>query len=124
VTPHGTAEVTIVIADDDPLIRMVMRMALSPRPALVLEAATTQECLDLVESGPVDLVITDAHMAGPALADRISAFERARPGMPVLIVSGDSSLGSGPTPFLAKPVELDDLLHAVDALLDRPTEAP
>lgn len=117
MTLHGTAEVTIVIADDDGLIRMILRRALATRPAVVLEATTASTCQLLVETRSPDLVITDAHMPGAPFADRLDAMRGAAPGMPILVMSGDQSLAGQSFDFLAKPAELDDLLSAVDRLL-------
>ena len=122
MTLHGTAEVTIVIADDDGLIRMIMRRALAARYGVVLEAGTATECQLLVETRTPDLVITDAHMPGAPIVDRLAEMQRAAPGMPVLVVSGDETLAESSFNFLAKPVELDVLLDAVDRLLARDTE--
>ncbi|TBN57139.1 response regulator [Glaciihabitans arcticus] len=117
---HSTAGVTVIVADDDALIRMVMRRALSQRGIQVVEAVDGTTAVDASARHQADLLITDAHMPGLSLLDTLAAIDELDDSPEVLVISGDSRspLAPGIT-FLAKPIELELFLDAVDSLLSR-----
>src|SRR5439155_6691431 len=87
---------TVLLVEDEPVVRSLVRHTLVQRGYRVLEAGSGAEALDRVggHAGQVDLLITDVvmpGMSGRELADRILA---ARPGTRVLFISGytDESL--------------------------------
>jgi CheY-like chemotaxis protein len=107
---------TILVADDDEVIRRLCRRGLEADGAHVLEAENGEAALRLIAaySGPIDLVITDLMMPGlngVEVAEVLSVF---RPGLPVLAMSGaairlkhDRRL-----PVLAKPFAIETLIEA------------
>jgi len=117
---------TVVIADDDPLIRAVLRAAMVGDGYTVVEAEDGPQAVSVVTSSSPGLVILDARMPGSSLADTFAQTRARAPGVPILILSGQPD----PPPeastegcaFLSKPVTLSDLRAAVDALTgsDRP----
>jgi len=113
------AGATVIVADDDALIRAVMRRALSRRGLLVVEATDGASALAAAARHPVDLLITDANMPGVPLEHTLDQMSRLSEPPAVLIISGDtaSPMPSG-VRFLAKPIELDTFLDAVDQLLE------
>ncbi|HVS18588.1 MAG TPA: response regulator, partial [Planctomycetota bacterium] len=117
---------TILLVEDEPLVRQVARDALAGLGYEVLEARSGVEALEVLarREGPVHLLLTDAvlpQMSGREVARRVLAH---RPDTRVLYVSGYSSLGSAPagalgeTSFLAKPFTPSGLASAVRAALD------
>ena len=111
---------TVVIADDDPLSRAVLRAAMVGLGYSVVEAEDGPQAVSAVASAHPSLVILDARMPGLSLAD---AFQEARaraPGVPILILSGQSDQPPEASvegcAFLSKPVTLSDLRAAVEAL--------
>ena len=115
---------TVVIADDDALIRAVLRAALSGEGYSVVEIATAHEVAGAVAFGAPDLLILDARMPGATLTDTFAATRACAPDLPILILSGQPD----PPPeasgahcvFLSKPVSLSDLRRAVDDLVGAP----
>ncbi|HFB61970.1 MAG TPA: PAS domain S-box protein, partial [Bacteroidetes bacterium] len=66
-SPAGQAEIhfepaTVLIVDDTPNNRMVLRAALEEDPFRILEAGNGQEALKLLEKHPVDLIFMDIRM--------------------------------------------------------------
>jgi CheY-like chemotaxis protein len=119
---------TILVVEDDDVVRRVICRALWLAGYRTLEARRGPEALQLIESpeSSVDLVITDIvmpEMEGWELGRRIG--ERW-PEVPVLYISsyeqGDI-LHRGPAqprvPFLQKPFRPNALLEKVKALLGR-----
>jgi CheY-like chemotaxis protein len=106
---------TILVADDDDVIRRLCRRSLEADGANVLEAEDGEAALRLIAaySGPIDLVITDLMMprlTGYEVAEVLSVF---RPGLPVLAMSGAATRlkPDRRLPILAKPFALDVLIE-------------
>jgi CheY-like chemotaxis protein len=107
---------TVLVADDDDVIRRLCRRGLEAEGANVLEAEDGEAALRLIAaySGPIDLVITDLMMPGLTgyeVAEVLSVF---RPGLPVLAMSG-AAIRLQPDrrlPVLAKPFAMAALIEA------------
>jgi CheY-like chemotaxis protein len=121
--PGGTG--TILLVEDDDLVRELTEKILCGAGYTVLAAASGEEALRTA-SGPrtIRLMIADVvmpgGMTGVELARRLG---QSRPGMPVLFISGyteERSIHLGVPkglPFLAKPFHPNDLLSKVAELL-------
>ena len=87
--PAGREHATVLVVEDDPLVRTMARRSLVEAGFEVLEAANGREALTLLsDHEEVDAVLTDLAMpelGGQALAERLSEL---RPGMPVVFMSG------------------------------------
>ena len=84
---------TVLLLDDDPAIRAMVRELLMNKGFRVLEAGHVQEALKISErhKGPIHLLLTDVlmpGMSGRGVAEELSA---SRPEMNVLYMSGYSS---------------------------------
>jgi two-component system, cell cycle sensor histidine kinase and response regulator CckA len=93
VTSDGRGESGVVlVAEDDPAVRMVTTRILERRGYQVLKASSGDEALRMADqhSGRIDLLVTDVvmpQMSGRELAERL---KRRRPRVSVLYVSGYS----------------------------------
>ncbi|MDQ3896313.1 MAG: response regulator, partial [Actinomycetota bacterium] len=54
----------VVVVDDDPLVRLVLAKAVASMGHNALPADTGEAALELVESKPIDVVISDWLMPG------------------------------------------------------------
>jgi PAS domain S-box-containing protein len=87
--PKTTGKVLLV--DDEDLVRMSTADMLSNCGYEVLEAASAEEALVLLEREPqVDFLVTDHLMTGMTGVDLAHAVRERRPGTPILILSGFS----------------------------------
>jgi CheY-like chemotaxis protein len=118
---------TILVVDDEPGIRGLMRKILRRERYMVLEAGNAEEALAvaLSHAGPIDLLLTDVMMpglTGPELARRMC---EAAPNLKVLYISGyapeealqPEQLAAG-FAFLRKPFTLGALVSRVRETLD------
>ena len=123
--PDQPPGATVLLVEDEEIVRNLAARALTHAGYRVLSAAAPTEAIGLFEEHGrnVSLLLTDVvmpEMHGPALARRLNA---TRPDLPVLFMSGYSdSIPAGATgteraAFLAKPFAPADLVTAVGELV-------
>jgi signal transduction histidine kinase/ActR/RegA family two-component response regulator len=118
---------TILVVEDEPAVRDIVRHVLQARGYLVLQAQDGREALRISKQhdGPIDLLLTDVvmpEMSGRELAGRLAS---RHPTMPVIFMSGYTDtavvhhgvLDPG-TIFLQKPFTPDALARKVRQVLD------
>lgn len=110
---------TVLVVDDEPLLRMNAADTLEDAGCRVIEASNADEALEIMESGlHVDLLVTDIQMPGSMSGIRLSATVSARwPETEVLVTSGRVRPRAHELPrnvrFLAKPYHASKLADAV-----------
>jgi two-component system cell cycle sensor histidine kinase/response regulator CckA len=120
---------TILLVEDDPLVRTAIAHALSRCGYRVLQAGDGREALEVFASrqAEIDAVVLDANM--PRLDGRgtFQAMVEKRRDVRVLLTSGflrdedvQEMLGLGIRHFLAKPYDIDRLTHALAVVLSGP----
>jgi CheY-like chemotaxis protein len=118
---------TILLVEDEPALRDLVRQVLSDDGYSVLVAGDGAEALRIAAShaGPIDLLVTDIEMPGMTGPRVAEAVVRARPAIRVLYVSGYSDEAVqcdrlvGPArAFLSKPFGLDQLTRAIRELVE------
>ncbi len=124
--PQG--EETILVVEDEPMVRALVVTMLRRCGYTVLEALLPDEALRLVDEygGPIHMLVSDVvmpRMSGPALADAVLS---RRPGIAVLFISGytdDAVIRHGvltqEVELLQKPFAARDLAERVRRLLDQ-----
>jgi len=104
------------VADDEPLVRRLIRRALVAARIDVAEVGDGVQALSAIEREHVDLVISDVRMpelGGLALLERLRAMHA---NLPVVLISGSDEVASkkmavelGAFDFLRKPLDLKQL---------------
>ena len=116
----------ILVVDDEPLFRRSISDALSDRfeDVVVVSAANGADGLRVVESGRVDLLISDVRMPQMDGVELLAALGQAGHWCPVILVTAHGTrslrldaLDRGAVEFFEKPVDLDELLASVDRIL-------
>ena len=121
---------TVLVIDDEHSVRWVIRQALEPEVCNVIEAADGVSGLRRVSRAtpPVDLVIVDLKLANLNGLEVIERLTRTHPGLPLLCITGfgatatdilESTLRDYRVPVLLKPFNRQELVQAVEALLER-----
>jgi CheY-like chemotaxis protein len=117
--PHSVrAAPTILVVEDEVLVRLCVTDELRANGLTVLEAASGDEALQILNSAvAVDLVFTDIRMPGAIDGVALAQWMRKeRPGLKVIITS--SNLGrSCADVFVAKPYSILSVVRTIRELL-------
>ncbi|MFM8551433.1 MAG: response regulator [Nitrospiraceae bacterium] len=118
---------TILLVDDEPALRELVRVILMVDGYRVLEAGSGQEALQILESSPtpIHLLLTDVLMPGMDGQELAERARRRDPELNILLISGcpgksdtyewASRIGLA---FLPKPFSVEDLTRTVRETLD------
>ena len=109
----------VLAVDDDRLVLMNTAAMLGDLGHSVVQAASAEEALILIENQPIDLVIADYAMPKVNGAQLAECIQAARPALPVLIVSGYADLDgqSFDLPTLSKPFRERELAAAIHRVM-------
>jgi CheY-like chemotaxis protein len=115
---------TILLVEDEILIRILLADTLREAGYEVVEAANADEALVvLLSHSDLDLVITDVRMPGKMDGLQLTTYwKRLHPTRPAIVVSGHLQAGqAGPADaFLPKPFSDGALLETVGKLIGPP----
>lgn len=117
---------TILIVDDEPLIRNLLQSVLRRQGYTVLLATGGADALEVLKTNwePVHLVVTDMQMPGMSGLDLAHRLATDYPRAKVLFMSGHHPEEVDPqgearahAPYLAKPFSVEALLDTIRSLL-------
>lgn len=116
---------TVLVVDDDPTIRILVRYTLEPQGYQVLEAGDAREAMACALEGQVGVAILDLCLGADSLRGGLALCEALRnltPSPVVIMVTGStaeadrrSCLDRGAQAFLTKPyspLQLVDLVRS------------
>jgi len=115
---------TILVVDDEPLIRLSLSERLTQEGHRVLEAGTASEALDMRQDG-VDLVLLDYRLPDATGLEVLKQFKEADPDVPVILLTAYSSVDAavevmkhGAYHYARKPFDLDDIALLIKQALE------
>ncbi len=110
----------ILIVEDEGIIRSALRRLLERNGFQITEAGTVPEARQALATNSFDLIISDLRLPGEAGTELISQ------AIPVLIMTSYASLRSavdamkqGAVDYIAKPFDHDEMLSAVNHILNQ-----
>jgi len=119
-----SAGATVLLADDDRAIRMVLSQALNRIGCRVRATGSVSALWRMVEEGEGDIVVTDVHMPDGDALDLLPAIRKKRPELPVIVMSAQNTVLTairaaevGAYEYLPKPFDLQELLGSVQKAL-------
>lgn len=115
----GVSSAAVLVADDDPLVRTVLRMALASLGHQVLEARSVNEVVHFDAASSIDLVILDVNMPGGTTGECLDALAERTPRPHVLLLSGEDApaFAARADSFARKPIDLASFQEIVTRLL-------
>jgi len=116
----------ILVADDDPDIREILRDTLNSLGARTITAANGQECLDRAETAAPDLILLDIEMPIKNGLEVLEELRRRGSEMTVIMITAYGTIEravqamkQGAYDFITKPFELDHVAVLVEKALER-----
>ncbi|MCY1081544.1 response regulator [Archangium lansingense] len=128
----GVQPQRVLLVDDSRSIRTLLKIYLMARSFEYIEAESAEAGLKVLESQPVDLILTDFHMDGMNGADFAATVRASRDlkvaKIPILMMTGDANAAevrnkgqkAGINAFVRKPVSCAQLMTLVDTILPPP----
>ncbi len=118
---------TVLVVDDEPVLRVLLREILQDEGYAVIDAADGRSMLELLHGVHPDLVLMDVMMPG---VDGREAYQALRsrtdmPDLPVVMMSAavlPNKLDPTIAAFLRKPFDLTELVELVAHLIGPPNE--
>ena len=114
--------IRVLVADNDVLIRLgIKSICQSTRDIAVLaEADTGYEVLQIVEYQPMDVVLLDISLRGQTAIDTLLMLRKGHPNLPVLILGSFPEslyavrvMKQGGAGYLTKKCQINDLIAAI-----------
>jgi DNA-binding NarL/FixJ family response regulator len=114
--------IRIAIVDDHAMVRAGLRQFFSDQPdfAVVAEAASGREAVDIVRNAEVDVILLDISMPDQSGVDALAAIKARAPELPVLILSGFAEshyattlLRLGASGYLNKDCDPEEIVKAI-----------
>ena len=116
---------TVLFTDDNAMLRELVSAKLAAHRCAVVLANTGDDALSILESGGIDVLVTDVSM--PGTLDGWALAERARrinPDIAVVYSSGrpsDTARQVSHSLYIQKPYRLDAIVAAIQHLTTTPS---
>ena len=116
----SAGEPRVLIVDDDRAILKVLASQLAQDGIRTFEAESGEQALALLDSQPVDVVLTDLRMPGMDGMTLLTRIARSWPEVPVIVLTAYGSIQlavetmkAGAADFIIKPFDRDEVLFVV-----------
>lgn len=83
---------TILVADDDASVRLVISQTLAQEGYHVRATNTMSALWRWIQAGEGDLLITDVYMPDESIFDLLPQIRRTRPDLPIIVISAQSTV--------------------------------
>ena len=117
--------ITILIVEDDQMVRLLTKAKLSPLYK-VKEAANGEEALEVLEHERIDLFIVDIQMPKMNGYELVRALRDSGDMTPVIMLTAMNTFAhkkegfsSGVDDYMTKPIDYEELIWRIEALLRR-----
>lgn len=116
---------TVLIVDDERVIRNGCKRAFDAEGFRVLTAANGREALEVLSSTRVDVMLCDLKMPVMGAVDVMKEVSSLYPDLPIIIITGQGTVGNaiesikaGAYDFVTKPFRIEDLVALVKRAKD------
>ena len=116
----------ILVVEDDNELNLLFCRTLERNGYETLAASDASEALEIIDTESVDLIISDVMMPGMDGFEFVRQLREAQMTLPIMMITAKSDIKdkqsgflSGADDYMVKPVELQEMLLRVQALLRR-----
>ena len=120
-----TPNTTILIVEDEAKMRRLLELNLGDDGFKTLSAENAEKGLQLLQSGAVDLVITDLKLPGMSGLDFLQAVKRFQAALPVVVMTAFGTvetaveaMKAGASDYVLKPFSVDEMRMVVHKEMD------
>ena len=117
---------TVLLVEDDPLIRAGSAEMLRRAGCAVIEAGSAEQAVEILHGPEIDVLVTDVNLPGASGPELAARAREIRPTIGVVFATGDDAAvildSVGDAIALAKPFDADHLTGAVRRALSRREE--
>ncbi len=116
---------TILVVDDEPQIRRVLRSTLTSQGYVILDAKTGEEGVESVRKNKPDLVLLDVNMPGMGGIEACREIRRSSDAPIIMLTVRNAerdkvlALDAGADDYVVKPFGIDELLARIRSALRR-----
>ncbi len=117
---------TVLLVDDEKVIREGCRRAFSTEGFRVVTAVNGREALEVLARESVDAILCDLKMPVMGAMGVLEQVTRRYPNVPLIIITGQGTIANavecmrqGAYDFIAKPFRIDDLIMVVKRAIDK-----
>jgi DNA-binding NtrC family response regulator len=111
-----TRKISVLVVDDDPLLRKLVTEQLSRSGFETASAASGEEAIEALQATDYDVTLLDIRMTGMSGLDALREIRRLEDPPEVIMLTADTSLGTGieamrlgAYDYLTKPATLDEM---------------
>src|SRR6059036_2962893 len=118
---------SILVVDDEPQIRRVMRSTLTNHGYVILEAKNGEEAIEVARKEKPDLILLDVNMPGMNGVDACREIRRGSAAPIIMLTVRNAerdkvlALDAGADDYVVKPFGIEELLARIRAALRRNT---
>jgi len=119
-------EPLVLVVEDDPVQRRLVRQNLETRGFAVIEAATRKEALEAVLRGPVDVAVVDYKLGDETGIDAIKDMLAANPLVTPIMVTAYGNIEraveavrAGAYDYIVKPLDFEKFLLVLERAAER-----
>ena len=115
----------ILVVDDEPQIRRVLRSTLTTRGYVITDAKTGEEALEWIRREPPDLILLDVNMPGMGGIEACRQIRRVSTAPIIMLTVRNAerdkvlALDAGADDYVVKPFGIEELLARIRASLRR-----
>lgn len=116
----GGRDVVLVVDDEEHIREQIGRILRFYEYKTVFFASNAEEALALAEREPITVLVTDRQLPGFSGDDLIAEIRKKRPGLPVLMASGDldrDARAENGMSYLAKPFNREGFITTLTKLI-------
>ncbi len=120
----NAAQHTLLLVDDEPIIRDLCAKVL--KGYRIVEAGSGEQALNILDSTPVDVVLTDVMMPRMSGLELLHRIKERQPTQPVVVMTGYAdkdvilkALKADADDFITKPINLLQLRTTVEKVIER-----